>query len=68
MQAWGKSYSPGEIKNLASFVLSLKGTNPANAKAPQGTEYIPGVKSDSSSVKKDTVKAVLPVVAPGTGK
>ncbi len=68
MQAWGKSYSPGEIKNLTSFVLSLKETNPANAKAPQGTEYIPGVKSDSSSVKKDTVKAVLPVVAPVTGK
>jgi cytochrome c oxidase cbb3-type subunit 3 len=55
MQAWGKSYSSGEIKNLASFVLSLQGSKPANAKAPQGNEYIPGIKIDSSAVKKDSV-------------
>jgi len=55
MQAWGKSYSSGEIKNLASFVLSLQGSKPANAKAPQGNEYIPGIKTDSSTVKKDSV-------------
>ena len=57
MQAWGKSYSSGEIKNLASFVLSLQGTKPANAKAPQGTEYIPGANADTSAVKKDSVAA-----------
>jgi len=55
MQAWGKTFSPTDIKNLASFVLSLQGTNPANAKAPQGDIYTPGAITDSVSIKKDTV-------------
>jgi len=54
MQAWGKNFAPVDIKYLASYVLSLQGTSPANAKAPQGTEYIPAVTKDSSGVKKDT--------------
>jgi cytochrome c oxidase cbb3-type subunit 3 len=36
MQSWESMFSPVQIKNLSSFVLSLKGTNPPNAKAPQG--------------------------------
>lgn len=36
MQSWEKNYSPKEINNIAGYILSLKGTNPANAKAPQG--------------------------------
>ena len=61
MQSWGKVFPSGDIKNLASFVLSLQGTNPPNAKAPQGTEYIPvAATTDSSTVKKDSavVKSV----------
>ena len=52
MQAWGKTFSPTDIRNLASFVLSLQGTNPANAKAPQGNLFAAGKASDSSAVKK----------------
>lgn len=51
MQAWGKTFSPSDIRNLASFVLSLQGTNPPNAKAPQGTLYEPAKQTDSTSVK-----------------
>jgi cytochrome c oxidase cbb3-type subunit 3 len=36
MQSWESMMSPVQIKELASYVKSLKGTNPANAKAPQG--------------------------------
>ena len=36
MQSWQSMYSPIQIKHLASFIASLKGTNPPNAKAPQG--------------------------------
>lgn len=36
MQAWEKMFSPSQIKNLASFIKSIKGTNPPNGKAPQG--------------------------------
>jgi cytochrome c oxidase cbb3-type subunit 3 len=56
MQSWGKTFSPTDIKNLASFVLSLQGTNPPNGKAPQGELYVPAAKTDSTAVKKDTVQ------------
>lgn len=39
MQSWEKQFSPSELKNLASFIKSIKGTKPANAKAPQGDIY-----------------------------
>ncbi|TMI66023.1 MAG: c-type cytochrome [Bacteroidetes bacterium] len=64
MQAWGKNFASADIKNLASYVLSLQGSNPANGKAPQGTEYIPGIKpTDSTGIKKDSAVAAKPVSA-----
>ena len=36
MIAWNKQLNPLQIQQVASYVLSLKGTNPPNAKAPQG--------------------------------
>ena len=36
MPSWEKAYSPEQIKYLASYVKSIAGTNPPNAKAPQG--------------------------------
>jgi len=56
MQAWGKTFSPTDIRNLSSFVLSLQGTKPANAKAPQGNLFEAGKTSDSSAVKKDSLQ------------
>ncbi len=39
MQSWASVYSPKEITYLASYVKSLHGTKPVNAKAPQGDLY-----------------------------
>ncbi|OLY94759.1 hypothetical protein BUE76_09310 [Cnuella takakiae] len=53
MQAWEKMFSPTQLKNLASYVKSLQGTNPPNGKAPQGEEYneaAPAAKADSTAV------------------
>ena len=36
MIAWGSQLTPTQISNTANYILSLKGTNPPNAKAPQG--------------------------------
>jgi cytochrome c oxidase cbb3-type subunit 3 len=36
MQSWQTTYSPIQMQELASYIKSLKGTNPPNAKAPQG--------------------------------
>jgi cytochrome c oxidase cbb3-type subunit III len=37
MISWKKSLNPMQIQKVSSFILTLKGTNPPNAKAPQGT-------------------------------
>jgi cytochrome c oxidase cbb3-type subunit 3 len=58
MPSWKNMYSPTQIKQLASYVKSLAGTNPPNPKAPQGDLVVdskPGnstAKSDSTVTKK----------------
>ncbi len=37
MIAWQSQLSPKQIQEVASFVISLHGTKPANPKAPEGT-------------------------------
>jgi cytochrome c oxidase cbb3-type subunit 3 len=61
MQSWITKFNPKEISLLASYVKSLRGTNPPNPKAPQGDLYVEVAatpKADSAGVKKDTVKVV----------
>jgi cytochrome c oxidase cbb3-type subunit III len=36
MVAWRGTLKPSEIQKVASYILSLKGSNPADAKAPEG--------------------------------
>ena len=38
MIAWEKSLNPIQIQQVASYVLTLQGTNPPGAKEPQGEE------------------------------
>ncbi len=40
MVAWKGTLKPSEIQQVASYVISLKGTNPADAKAPEGDVYV----------------------------
>ncbi len=51
MQAWSSTFSPVQIQQLSSYIKSLKGTNPLNAKAPQGDLYAELAKVDSVSAK-----------------
>ncbi len=39
MISWEKQLSPTDIQKVASFVISLKGTTPPNAREPQGEPY-----------------------------
>jgi cytochrome c oxidase cbb3-type subunit 3 len=39
MQAWGNTYSAKQIAQIASYVKSLRGTNPAIHKGPDGVLY-----------------------------
>lgn len=62
MKAWKEDLSPMQIAQVASYIKSLKGTNPANAKAPQGDLYSEeGAVSaeDSTIVKGDSLMVKL---------
>ena len=51
MPAWGKVMSASDVRNVAFYIMSLQGSNPVDAKAPQGELYKPAdvvVPSDST--------------------
>lgn len=39
MIPWHDKFTPEEIQNISSYILTLQGTTPANPKAPQGEKY-----------------------------
>lgn len=55
MKSWQEDFSPVQIAQLASFIKSLHGTNPANAKDKQGDLYKEDAApaKDSATAKKD---------------
>lgn len=57
MIAWGATLKPTEIQKVASYVLSLQGSNPVNPKAPDGDVWVDkaatnSVATDSTQTKK----------------
>jgi cytochrome c oxidase cbb3-type subunit 3 len=55
MQSWAKDFTPKEISFLASYIKTLRGTNPPNAKAPQGDLFADEVVAVAAT---DTAKKV----------
>jgi cytochrome c oxidase cbb3-type subunit 3 len=49
MISWQTQLNARQIQEVASYVMSLHGTHPANAKPPQGVKYVE--KEDSTSSK-----------------
>ena len=49
MISWESQIQPLEMQQIASFIYSLKGSKPANAKAPQGTIYIETAAVDTTA-------------------
>jgi len=59
MISWQNQLNPKQIQAVANYILTLKGTNPANGKQPEGTIYsdstitkVDSVKTDSTTIKK----------------
>lgn len=52
MISWEKQLSPTDIQKVASYVLTLKGTKPANPKESQGDLYEEGTASKDSTLAK----------------
>lgn len=42
MIAWQGQLNPVQMQQVSSYIKTLKGTNPPNPKAPQGTLYVEG--------------------------
>lgn len=58
MVSWAGILKAEEMERVSSFILSMKGSNPPNPKAPQGDKYIPKaiVVSDTTLAVMDTTK------------
>jgi cytochrome c oxidase cbb3-type subunit 3 len=64
MQSWKKDLKPTEMQQVASYILSLQGTNPANAKAPQGELWKPtegAAPTDSTAVAQPSDSVAVAV-------
>lgn len=49
MVPWKDNLSPIKIQQVASYILSLQGTNPEGAKAPEGDLWVPNDNSTDDS-------------------
>lgn len=61
MKSWKDDFSPNQIAQLSSYIMTLKGTKPAAPKEKQGELYTEGNSApaaDSTGTAKDSTKAV----------
>jgi cytochrome c oxidase cbb3-type subunit 3 len=71
MKAWKDDLSPMQIAQVASYIRTLKGTNPLNPKAPQGDLYSEGGVApinDSTAVKNDSLNINIKADSLNIGK
>lgn len=63
MKSWQADLSPVQMRNVVSYIHSIHGSNPANAKAPQGDLYAEGgaatAATDSTKVTDSTAVAAV---------
>jgi cytochrome c oxidase cbb3-type subunit 3 len=55
MQSWKATYTPLQINQLASYVISLRGTNPPNPKEKQGELYVEEGTGTAPVATKDSL-------------
>jgi cytochrome c oxidase cbb3-type subunit 3 len=58
MISWKTQLAPKQIQEVASFVLTLHGTNPAGAKEPQGDIWKDEIKTDSTAATVTAISSV----------
>ena len=63
MVAWKTNLKPSEMAQVASYVLSMHGTNPADAKAPEGEIWIdpnaPVKEVEVEQIDSTTIKVIM---------
>jgi len=53
MVPWEQTLSPGQIAEVSNFIVTLRGTNPPNAKDPQGEKVVYGVGEDEGDTEAE---------------
>jgi len=56
MVAWKAQIKPSDIQKVASYILTLQGTNPADAKAPEGDLYVAETVVNETEVVNDSLQ------------
>jgi cytochrome c oxidase cbb3-type subunit 3 len=56
MISWSSILKPEEMRDVSFFIMSIRGSNPANPKAPQGVVWV-DTEVKTESVKVDSVQA-----------
>lgn len=52
MISWKSQLAPTDVRDVANFVMSLAGTNPPNAKSPQGTIWKEGESAEAAPAEE----------------
>ncbi len=55
MPGWSDKLNPLQIKQVASYVISLQGSNPPDGKEPKGELWVEELATDSLVVKNDSL-------------
>ncbi len=68
MQSWVNDFTPKEISFISSYIKTLRGTNPPNAKAPQGDLFTEAPSTAVSDSAAKTTTDTTTIKKPDAGK
>lgn len=56
MIPWKTTLKPAQMQKLASYIISMQGTNPPDAKAPEGEKYVMEVAAETAEPTVDSLQ------------
>jgi len=56
MIPWKTTLKPAQMQKLASYIISMQGTNPPDAKGPEGDKYVQEVPEESVDTVVDSLQ------------
>ena len=66
MISWADQLRASDMQRVASYILTLRGTNPPNPKASQGTLYDPTKAAEGAAPADSTATSTAPAAADST--
>jgi cytochrome c oxidase cbb3-type subunit 3 len=59
MISWQTMLSPSDMRDVGSYIMTLRGTNPPNPKEPEGELYTPETQENEAPVESDTLEIAM---------